>query len=83
MAKFGTNTSGAIWWPNLELIHVAPSGAQIWNLYKWRHLVPKNATNASGAMLLPNLIPSHRVNFWVRCASGNVLSVPVHIEEKQ
>ena len=31
MAKFGTNASGAIWWPNLELIQVALSGGQIWN----------------------------------------------------
>ena len=28
MAKFGTNVSGAIWWPNLELMQVAPSGGQ-------------------------------------------------------
>jgi hypothetical protein len=28
---FWTNVSGAIWWPNLELIQVAPSGHQIWN----------------------------------------------------
>ena len=27
----GTNTSGAIWWSNLELIQVAPSGSQICN----------------------------------------------------
>ena len=26
-----TNASGAIWWPNLELMQVAPSGDQIWN----------------------------------------------------
>ena len=29
MAKFGTNASGAIWWPNLELIQVVPSDGQI------------------------------------------------------
>ena len=40
MAKFATNASGAIWWPNLELMQV----------------VAKYATNASGAMLLINLI---------------------------
>ena len=28
---FGTNARGAIWWPNLELIQVAPPGGQIWN----------------------------------------------------
>ena len=29
LAKFSTNTSGATWWPNLALIHVAPPGSQI------------------------------------------------------
>ena len=57
MAKFATNTSGAIWWPNFQLIQVAPSGGQI---CKWCHVVAK-------------FNPSHGVNFWVRCASGNVL----------
>ena len=42
-----TTASGAIWWPNLEPIQVAPSGGQIWNLYKWHHLVVKFGTNAS------------------------------------
>ena len=82
MANFANNASGATWWPNVKPVQV---GGQICNLYKWRHLVakfatytsgaiwcPKNATNASGAMLLLNLIPSHGVHFWVRCASGNV-----------
>ena len=31
VAKFATNASGAMWWPNLELIQVAPSGGQICN----------------------------------------------------
>ena len=61
MAKFATNASGAIWWPNLQLMHVVPSGGQIFNWCKWRHLVAKFAINAS-----------HGVNFWVHCASGNV-----------
>ena len=26
-----SNASGAIWWPNLELMQVEPSGGQIWN----------------------------------------------------
>ena len=68
MAKYATNTSGAIWW-------------HICNKRKWCHLVAKSVTNASGAM--PNMpkmqwchvvgkfSPSHEVNFWVRCASGN------------
>ena len=29
--KFGTNASGAILWPNLEPMQMAPSGGQIWN----------------------------------------------------
>ena len=78
LAKFATNASGAIWWSNLQLMQVVSSGGQICNLYKWRHMVakfatytsgailcPKNATNASDAMLLLNLIRSHGVNFWV------------------
>ena len=32
------NASGAIWWPNLELMKVASSGGQILNLYKWSHI---------------------------------------------
>ena len=110
MAKFATNASGAIWWPYLQLMQVAPSGGQICNYCKWRHLVAKFATNvkwrhlvsifatnASDAIWWPNLqlmqvasscgqicneckwchvvalfSPSHEVNFWVRCASGNV-----------
>ena len=31
VAKFATKVSGAIWWPNLELMQVAPSGGQICN----------------------------------------------------
>jgi len=50
VAKFGTNAGGAIWWPNLELMQVGPSGGQIWNQCKWRHLVDNFVTNASGAI---------------------------------
>ena len=32
-------------------MQVAQSGVQIWNSCKWRHLVAKFATNASGPML--------------------------------
>ena len=32
LAKFATYGSGAIWWPNLQLMQVAPSGGQICNL---------------------------------------------------
>ena len=28
------NSNGAIWWPTLETMQMAPSGSQIWNLYK-------------------------------------------------
>ena len=28
--QFATNASGAIWWPYLQLMQVAPSGGQIW-----------------------------------------------------
>ena len=68
MAKFATYASGAIWWPNLQLMQLAPSGGQIWNQYasgasggkignqcKWRHLVAKFATKVSGAIWWPNL----------------------------
>ena len=65
-------------------MQVVPSGGQICNQCKWRHLVAQFGTNASGAIWWPNLQqmqevhvvvkfnPSHGVNFWVRCASGNV-----------
>ena len=59
VAMFATNASDAIWWSNMELMQVAPSGRQIWNQYasgasggkignqcKWRHLVAKFATNS-------------------------------------
>ena len=29
VAKFLTNASGATWWPNFQLIQVAPPGGQI------------------------------------------------------
>ena len=56
VTKYPTNASGANWWPNLQLMQVAPSGGQICNLCKWCHMVAKFATNVSGAMLLPSLI---------------------------
>ena len=31
VGKFVTNASGAIWWPNLKLMQVAPSGGQLCN----------------------------------------------------
>ena len=59
VTKFATNASGVIWWSNLQLMQVVPSGGQICYKCKWRHVVAKFS-------------PSHGVNFWVRCASGNV-----------
>ena len=85
-----TISSGAIWWPNLQLMQVAPSGGQICNQFKWRHLVAEFVTDASGATWWPNLEPMQVAFFllagditqvkeaipWVRCASGNVLTLP-------
>ena len=31
VAKYAANTSGAIWWPNLQLMQVVPSGGKIYN----------------------------------------------------
>ena len=56
VAKFATNASGAIWWANLQLMQLAQTGGHICNLCKWRHLVGKFPTSASGAMLLLNSI---------------------------
>ena len=67
-------------------MQMAPSGGQICNLCKWRHLVAKFETYASGATWWPNLEPMQVAIFlsageitqdkeaipWVRCASGNV-----------
>ena len=57
VVKFETNASDALWWPNLQLVQVAPSSGQICNSCKWRHLVAKFATNASGAIWWPKLKP--------------------------
>ena len=53
-------------------MQIASPDDQILNQSKLCHLLAKFATNASGAMLLLNLIQVKEVNFWVRCASGNV-----------
>ena len=82
------HTSGAIWWQNLELVPVAPSGCQFsthatimqvapscgqfFNSCKWRHLVAKFGTNASGATISWRDNSSLDAIPWVRCASGNV-----------
>ena len=61
------------WWPNLQLMQVAPSGGQICNLCKWRHLVAKFGTNASGVMLLLNL------NQVTESISGSVVPLAMFI----
>ena len=57
MAKFATHARGAIWWPILQLMQVAPFSGQICNQCKWRKLVAKFLTDASGASWWPNLEP--------------------------
>ena len=69
VAKFAANANGAIWWPNLQLMQVGPSGGQICNLCKWCHIVAK-------------FNPSHRVNFWARCASSNIFLLTLCWEQK-
>ena len=66
MTKFWTNASGTIWWPNLELIQVAPSGYQICNQFK------KCYWNQSWTILAERFTQDMESIPWVRCASGNV-----------
>merc|ERR1712037_813007 len=54
LAKFAINASGAIWWLNVELMQVAPSGGQF---CKWCHMVAKFVTKASIATWCPKLEP--------------------------
>ena len=62
-------------------MRVTLPGGQLWNQCKWRHVVAKIGTNASGAIWWLNLqvVPSRELTQvldaipWVRCASGNVL----------
>ena len=55
MTMFCTNASGATWWPNLQLMQVAPPGGQICNRCNKRLLVTSFLINASGATWWPNL----------------------------
>ena len=48
-----TNASGAIWWPNSELMQVELSDGKIWKLCTWSHVVAKFVTNASSAIWWP------------------------------
>ena len=54
MAKFETYASGAIWWQNMQLMQVAPRGAQNWNQCKLYYMLAKFGTNASGATCWSN-----------------------------
>ena len=47
---------------------------QICNYCKWHHLVAKFATVCKLCYVVAKFNPSHGVNFWVCCASGNVFS---------
>ena len=67
-AKFATNVNGAICYPYVQAMQVVPSGGQIRYWCKWCNFVTK-------------FNPSCGVNFWVRCASGNVyLKMLAHLK---
>ena len=68
-------------------MQVVPSGGQICNQCKWRHLVAKIGTNACDAiwwtiLQLMQIAPSQVIDSipWVRCASGNVFVLRAKIE---
>ena len=70
VCKYVTNPSGAIWWPNLQLMQMM-------------HLVDIFATNVSGvtgtimqvALCSAGEITQVKESIpWVRCASGNVFN---------
>ena len=76
MAKFATDASGVIWWPNLQLMQVALSGGQICNECKWHQPLAKFATlECKWCHVVAKFSPCYGVSFWVRCASGNVCSL--------
>ena len=60
----------------MQLMQVAPSCGQFFNSCKWRHLVAKFGTNASGATISWKDNSSSDAIPWVRCASGNVFIGP-------
>ena len=72
MSKFVTNASGAIWWPNLDVMQ--PNQECHWN--QSRTILAERFTQDMDSM---ESIP------WVRCASGNVWSIfpiehpPLHL----
>ena len=65
VAKFATNSSGAIYWPTLQLVQVVSSAGLI---CEWCHLMAKFETNVNVVMWLL----CHGANFGVHCASGNI-----------
>ena len=71
MTKFGTNASGAIWWPNLEVMQ--PIQVPLKSILKhltWIFLATEFANFVASWKNNSN----YRSNAWVRCASGNVLT---------
>ena len=73
MAKFTTNASNAIWWPNLQPMQVAPSGGQIYSQCKKRHLVAEFMTNANSAIQIKlrhlGLTEINLERFWLKYIS--------------
>ena len=55
MANFGTNASGATWWPNFEKMQVVPHGSPIFNWCRRHHQEAKIVTDASFATWWLNL----------------------------
>ena len=48
VVEFGTNSSGAIWWPILQPMQVVPSGGQIWN---WVRCASGNVSSSFHSLL--------------------------------
>ena len=83
MAKCATNASGAIWWPNFELMQVPPFGTNSggitwWSNFELIQVEPHTlGTNAGGILefYLAGEITQVKDSIpWVRCAFGNVLT---------
>ena len=54
VANFGSNASGASWWPNFEPMQVVPLGDPICNWCEWCLLVAKFAISANSSIWWPN-----------------------------
>ena len=77
MANISNNATGAIWWPILKLMQVAPSGAHASSATLWPKLeriqvALQCGTNATGILLAGEITQVKEAIPWVRCASGNV-----------